>query len=49
MGPGVDPTKLCFFMFPIFAVKLVCFVINEKNVMTMKWPSLTAKMEKNVR
>ena len=43
LQPGDDPTKLCF---PIFAVRLECLYRGEDYVITMKWPSLSAKNRK---
>ena len=43
LTPGVDLTKLCFSLSPIFAVKLECVLQMKKYVFTMKWPSLTSK------
>jgi len=39
--------KFVFLCFPIFPINLECLQHN-KNTFAMKWPSLTAKMEKGV-
>ena len=49
--PGVDLIKLYFFgnaiVFQFFAVKLECLEhMKKKNVFSMQWPSLTAKIGK---
>jgi hypothetical protein len=41
-------SNLIFLHFLIFAVKLYHIVIQEKNVIYVKWPSLIVKNRKNV-